>query len=428
VIAVGGGFPSPELVKRLAEEIREAGLQGLVHYEVAEGIANALLGKSSSFSVQLIVPRRVSTSLSSSLADLGLARCVRCGHVYNLALEPKLLKSLRCPKCGSNAPLVPAPIWCITTKDKVQSRAIKLYTTGNVRLVYSAEDYFKIRHKQSLCSLNGRIVIRDLSRPIANLLIKYSSGIEDPLPIFPFGQFRYWLSIAPSESITKPVTITAFAYNEEDCTEIKPSAPLPGISEILFCKGLELLQATILYRAGHQRSATSSRVQVIDAQQSQLFSGMSIRIPVRYIRTCGLVLRIDEEYVEEVLSELGYQKGDMWTALHTISHAFLVKLPQVTGLDGTDFGEAISATTNEVAVFDNAPGGVGGIEGVVKPEEGRFDPNYEPVWYLREVVDCPLACIKACKACLFTSSCFMLNWKLDRRILLRLGWRDLAPS
>lgn len=408
--------PSDELIRRLAEEIRISGDQGLIPREDAENIANALLGRQSSIRVQLIVPQEVTAKIRTSLADLSYARCARCGRVYNLSSRRELLKN---PRCSCGGPIVAAPVWSITAKGLPKPNR-RLTTTQGIRLVISIEQYSHARiHSQSV-KVPNEIRIRDKSRPIATLEFRYDSLIHEPSPIHRTKAFRYWLSLMPSESITKPVTITTFAYNEEHCIKINPTAgPLSGITEMLYCRDLEVIQATLLYKAGHQRTSSSIRVAVLNMQSSPL-SGAFIGVPIRYIITHGLVVKVEENTIKEVLRELGYRNDDFWIALHSISHAFLVNLPQITGLEGMDFGEALSTNTNEIAVYDNSLGGLGGIEGVVNLAERVLMPNYE--WGVRDSYNCPLACTRACKACLFTDSCFMLNWRLDRRILERLGW------
>ena len=408
--------PSLELIRRLAEEIKASGQQRLIPSEDADNIANALLGLPSAVRVQLIIPGQVTANIRTRLANLSYARCARCGRVYNLNTSPELLRN---PRCSCGGPLVAAPLWAITTRG-VPPANRRVMTTQGIRLTISVEEYSRVRVRSRSTHVPTHIYIADRSRPIATLKFRYGSQTHEPTPVHRSGVFRYWLSLMPSESITKPVTITAFAYKESECIKVDTTAgPLPGISRIMYCNNLEIIQATLLYRAGHQRSSSGARVAVLDMQSSPI-SGTIVRVPTRYIRTRGLVVRIDEESVKDVLRELEYRDDDIWIALHTISHAFLVNLPQMTGLEGLNFGEAISTNMKEVAVYDNSLGGLGGVEGIVDKSNGILVPNYE--WSVRESYNCPLACTKACKACLFTDSCFMLNWRLDRRILERLGW------
>lgn len=367
--------------------------------------------------MQLVVPSYVDTNIKTKLANLSYARCTRCGQVYDLSVQPNLLRNPKCNYC--KAPLVPAPLWAISARSVPRNNR-RITTTQNIKIVLSVEDYSIQGHTNSQ-RLPTHIFISDKSRPIATLQFRYNSLIHEPTAVRRAAIFTYNLSLMPSESITKPVTITAFAYEESSCKEIGTTmGPLRGISKLLYCNNLEILQATPIYKAGHQRSSSATRASVLDEQQSPISRAPIVRIPTRYIWTHGLVVKIDEEPVKSVLGELGYMPNDLWIALHTISHAFLVNLPQVTGLEGMDFGEAISSSSNEIAVYDNSLGGLGGVEGVIDVANSVLEPNYE--FIIRDSHNCPLACTKACKACLFTDSCFMLNWNLDRRILERLEW------
>ena len=145
------------------------------------------------------------------------------------------------------------------------------------------------------------------------------------------------------------------------------------------------------------------------------------KLPTRLIRTKGLIIKIDRRRIEEAAGSSELRR--IWTAFHTLCHAFLAPLPRVSGLSARDFGEALSIPHNEIAVFDNSLGGLGGVEGVVEINssgQARLHPNYG--FAVANSWDCPLRCMKACIACLYTDSCYMLNWNLDRNILLRLGW------
>jgi len=414
--------PSQELIRRLAEEVKATGQQDLVPQDDANNIADALLGHSIDFRVHLYVPTQITANVRTNLADLAYVRCAKCGTVYSLDLNPNLLKESRCSKCGG--PLVATPLWIITGQG-VPAPNRRISTTEGIKTVISLKEYTRARERTAgmkLPTLPTRIFIEDRSRPIATLKFVYdSSHTHEPALVHRFRIFNYQLALMPSESITKPVTITAFAYREPSCTEVNTTmGSIPGTSRILYCSDLEVLQATLLYKAGHPRSSSGTRVSVLDVEPSQLSATPIIRIPVRYIRTHGLVVKIDKESVKFALKELGYRDDDVWIALHTISHAFLVSLPRITGLEGASFGEALSTSTDEIAVFDNSLGGLGGVEGVVDISNKVLEPNYEAS--VRESYKCPLACTRACKACLFTDSCFMLNWRLDRRILERLGW------
>ncbi|MEM0345793.1 MAG: hypothetical protein QW189_07755 [Thermofilaceae archaeon] len=422
--------PSEAIIQRLADEINIAGSIGFIPNSDATKIAEALRGKERSIRVVLYEPTQVVARYATSLADLRYVRCTKCGKVYNLGeLGADRLKFLKCSNNQCGGQLIPAPVWCISGRSfpSASNRRLTTRPGSGAKLVLSIEDYTKARTlrggvRGSKAGRPDRVIASDMSRPLSSLKFIYSNNVpHDPRFQIKRENFDYIISSMPMESITKPVTVTAFAYRSGQCTELETTTgKLDGISEILLCKDLEVLQTTVVYKVGHPRSSRHERISVIDMEKNENYNVYQVNLPARYITTVGIVIKIDEARVESSLKKLGYKQGyeSEWTALHTISHAFLVNLPRITGLEGNDFGEAIDTSNKEIAVFDNSVGGLGGVEGVVF--SGALAPNYE--WAVRDSHKCPLACMRACKACLYTDSCFMLNWRLDRRIIKELGW------
>lgn len=420
--------PSRSVVSRLAGEIRVAGQLKLIPKSDADAIAKALEGKSTEISIVLYEPIQVEARYSTYLADLRYARCSKCGKVYDLSkLDDDKVKNLKCSdECGGR--LILTPVWCISgrTFPSSSSRRLTTQPSQGAKLVLSVEDYTVAkfgskRTRGGMVKKPDRIVARDMSRPMSSIEFIYPQDkSHGPKFSVKRGNFDYVLSSMPMESITKPITVTAFAYEPGKCIELKTTTgSLNGIETLLLCKDLEVLQTTVLYKVGHPRSSSWERVSVIDMEKDER-TGVQISLPTRYITTSGIVIKINSESVRSSLDKLGYKSSSEgeWTALHTISHAFLVNLPRITGLEGNDFGEAIDTSNREIAIFDNSMGGLGGVEGVTS--NGILAPNYE--WSIRDSHKCPLACMRACKACLYTDSCFMLNWRLDRRIIKELGW------
>ena len=140
---------SNEIVLRLADELEQAGAQMLLPPSEAQRIAEALRGKNSGVIVQLIIPRRITAHLYNSMVDLRFARCARCGSVYNLSSNSKLLLHSKC-SCGGV--LVPAPVWSITAGDK-PSTGRKLKLSSGVKLALSVDDYPYSRPERIVLSL-----------------------------------------------------------------------------------------------------------------------------------------------------------------------------------------------------------------------------------------------------------------------------------
>jgi len=404
--------PSQRVVARLADEVENAGMQNLLPHTHAAEISEALRGQATSAQVELAVPKEVRCSSQTVMVKTNLVRCRRCGKITDIVSSAQIVSRPRCPSCGSET--VPSPIWAITTTPLIQT---VLTEDSRVPLVLSLEDYSQQRQLGRVT----RCYISNLSRPITGLRIDTTQTTNQTIdPHHRLGSFRYSLSMSPTEGMVRPISITAFAYEEEGCSKVSPiGGELNGIEEVLFCRGLEVLQVTPAYRIGHPRFSSSYRVPVVSYSRNSrryvLFT--------RHFRTDGLIIKADRQALLEAAEAAGIPEAQrFWTALHTLSHAFLVKLPQATGLEGASFSEALSVPYSEIAVFDNSPGGLGGTEGVLITGERalNLNPNFE--LFLRRAWDCPLACLRACKACLFSDSCYMLNWRLDRRVLINLGW------
>jgi len=397
--------PSRSVVARLADEIERAGAQGLLPNTDASVIARCLRGEETGVQVELSVPITVLCSKSTGLADFSLYVCKDGGRVVSRRQE-----------CRGRS--VPAPVWVLSAESipNVTRRAV--FPDSGVRIALSLRDYASIHGG----ALPERIYIRDRARPIAEMRVVVGGRDEEIYGFMQRGSFRYLLSIIPTESITKPVSITAFSYNPRNCVDLDLAGErLNGVHEVLFCRDLEVLQATVAHRAGHPRMSSRNRAIFMDGSRDRTTGRPVYRLHVRYLRTCGLVVRADMDEIG-VASQRFFKSKDkgQWIGLHTLSHGFLARLPQATGLESGNFAEALSVEQGEVAVYDNSPGGLGGVEGIIDEESGTLDPNYEDM--IRGVHICPLECLRACKACLFTDSCYMLNWGLDRRILIQLGW------
>jgi len=401
------------LIKRLSEEILHAGSDaGLIPHEVAKDISSALSGEGKrEVRVHLKVPRKVSATLSSDLATLDYGVYSRSGDVVELTPD-RIVK----PHQREKGYLIPAPVWVVTSSSPTPQTVTT--SQSSFKIVKGLGDIFP-RNKLK----NMKIKTLDRSRPIATLKFEINGNLEDPHIVIPQSPvMRHVLTLAPSESITKPVTISAFSYEDSNCIPIEPAEKLAGVDKLLFCRNLKIIQATVGYRAGHPKSGNKNRIMVFDSS----FSEEIYNIYVRYLEAPGIVGKINEDEVETAIRQIYPQireehlKRKIWTALHTISHAFLVNLPPATGLNSQDFAEALSMVHKEFAVYDNSPGGLGGVEGIVDINLRMLKPNFE--MKIRSAHVCPLDCTKACKACLYTDSCFMLNWNLDRRIIAQLGW------
>jgi hypothetical protein len=399
--------PSRELFNRLADEFEQAGASNLIPPNDANAIAESLRGRGRAgrSSARIYIPSVVECKLSNELQSFEYFRCNKCHKVENLKEQPVYLSNFKC-RCGGS--LIPAPIWVITA---AQDWAPPIYIEVGAR---------NIAFTLPITSVHQRaqgVVVNDKARPLQTMeVVVGESRSENLRTITRRGSNTYLVDFSPTEAITKPVSITAFNAREQKPIEVPEK--LPGVKGIFFSEKLEVLQATAGFRVGHSNVSNRSKRFVFELRSED--GSKVYKLYGRYLVTKGIIVEADKDAILSVCGALrsAYENA-VFTALHTISHCFLSPLPRITGLEGGDFAEALSSKNWMIAVYDNCPGGLGGVEGLID-DGGRLKPNY--YFAVREQVNCPLACYKACKACLFSDSCFMLNWNLDRRILRALGW------
>ncbi|MEN3058282.1 MAG: hypothetical protein ABC579_03280 [Candidatus Methanosuratincola petrocarbonis] len=342
--------------------------------------------------VDLVIPLAVSLSTYNELLDLSVTYCVRCGKVHRSGGRA----DERCSSC--RAPLICAPIWYISSDRNKKT----LYTSSNQRLNQSLNSR-SVKNRMGISSDIKEIRITDYSRPTVSLHAKTDGGLKRISPVVREGYYEFKIG-NPSEEGTKPITFTVFDSEQSDSRELDPKA-FPGIKGLKYCKGITVLQATVGYRAGNPTGKKSEKVFVFDYKDGRY------TLFCRLLKTDGLVIEVDDSAIKD-------NNLSKWQAYHTISHAFLTPAPMVSGLDSYSFAEAIMASKGRVAVFDNVEGGVGGISGIFSDTHSTDEYFY----YVRQKVLCQNECFSSCKACLFTDSCYMLNFNLNRHVLQKLGW------
>lgn len=376
----------------LADEIKLAGVNSLIPNERAEEISEFVRkGRAT-----LTIPRKVSLNPKTKLVDLSYSYCTRCNRVEGGYVIPDA-------KCrADNETLTPVPIWYATPNNPSNN---VIDTVVNRKMNLTIQDY-PVKAMMGIKDFKSRvdsISISDRSRPLASMKAK-AGAIEGSFPAaVQSGPFRYVLDV-PSEAATKPITITSLGFDESKCTKLDATA-YPGIASIKYCDELHILQATIGYKFGKPRGSNAEKFFVFDSD------GERYKLPSRRIKTKGLLITIDDEYIDDF-------RVNKWSAYHTISHAFLQPASIISGLDPQEFAESIMQSRNLIGVFDNSEGGIGGMEGIVSDQKAFGNYQYN----IRSIVKCPNDCFSGCKACLFTDSCYMLNFNLNRHALLRLGW------
>jgi len=408
------------LGNRLVREIERLGRSLLPLSQVARDIASRLRRR---HRVEVIVPREVTcepdvTRGAYSLVNLKWWWCRKCGH----AEESWPQNRPTCPKCGHPleqafvyAPLPRAPInrplsSCILPikrslrfycrqlrRHKLVRRESKMRPLASIR--YYCPD--PARAKQFRGGRGCEYLDKSTGRCREGGLFVPSRG----------GLIR-WAPTVLADDLTRPVSVSVYDYEPDQVCDVRFSSDLlPGIESIAFVRDVRVLQITLCVLVGAPWSWRGRRVPLpYYDDQGVLY------LPARTIRTVGLLIKIKQE----ILSELRSNERRLRTLLHTLSHAFLSRVALASGLDESDFAEALWLDDGEVLIYDNALGGLGGVEGLI--ERGKLNDAYQVL--VSDSVKCPLDCPRACKACLFSGACYMLNWDLDRHLLMEvMGWK-----
>lgn len=239
-----------------------------------------------------------------------------------------------------------------------------------------------------------------------------------------FGTFidRY-RPVTASEGITKPIRIAIHNYSDQDVIRLRfNEEELRGISEILFVKKLDVFQFTIALAIGLPYISIKKRLVNLFVEESP--DGEDhLYVLSRRLTTEGIVIRLKADVVQNIAidwqanrPQMG-QEAVLATLYHTVSHAFLKPLPMIAGLDASEFHESFSPKDNEVALYDDSPGGIGGVRTLL--EESSKGPILRGDYsaQLLNSLTCQLDCSWSCKACLHTDKCGWINRQLKRDML-----------
>jgi len=371
--------------------------------------------------IALIVPKKVNCRFSTSstphsqqyLTNLSWFWCRNCGYIFCLkGFKNMQGKKIKCPICNSNVqqayvyaphpksipyiPTMSTAIYPITSSIKIWCRRLEEYKrVKRTNLMRPIASLKYVCPNPSLATqkrcpyISSNSICKD-----GGIYAKQRTGIR-------------WALTPLSEDITKPLSISIFRYNNGESRYIEHKT-LTGIEKMIFVENITVLQVTICAFVGHPFSHRRRRAPILYYdKESDVFY-----LPSRILKTNGLVIKVDSNIYNKLLND----NEKRFELLHSISHAFLSRLPMVTGLEAYDFAEAINTEEGEILIYENSLGGIGGIEGILEENSLRID--YEDM--VRRSIQCPLECPRACKACLYSDSCYMLNWKLDRHLIQRV--------
>lgn len=373
--------------------------------------------------IKFISPNTVECNFTTDSANLEWLHCRNCGKIINVNNVIRATNKINIKDKKIN---------CACGKEVEQAYVYIIDPQEPIRVPINAEIISPLKDStKSYCRIlnDYKLVIRmDKLRPLASL--RYfcpdrkrghekrcghlrENGMCDDGNVSKLpkkGGLGYTLTML-NEDLTKPLSISVYTY-APDGNNLKnlefSRILLPGVDELIFVKRIIVLQVTLCILAGHPHTPRNRRVCLIYRDRDDV-----ILLPYRILTTSGLLIRINKDVLEK------FSEQKCFELLHTLSHTFLSVIPIISGLEAREFGEAINSRDGEVIIYDNAEGSVGGIEGLVSAQE-NFD---RMIIYARESVRCPLECPHACRGCLYSDACYMLNWRLNRKLLTEeLEW------
>jgi hypothetical protein len=395
-----------------------------------------------------------------------LHRCSRCGDMYYF--QEAITSSLRCNKCNGKPLLSSAPIFAADFPNRPPvpirlSEAIKRisFDWNSNHCIFKRtpmqdgrrlpRDFIKglkeAQHERPMDSLCWTCPSELRNQPCTwrdeHNFCTYSAyenrhwrddrwGGTQRRRVTPppattasaFGVFtdRY-RPVTLTEGVTKPIKISIHIFSDENALPMNfHRNELTGVSEIFFVRELEIFEFTIALAVGLPYISTRRRaVRLFEEDTSD--GEQRLYVLSRRLITEGIVIRLNSNEVRETLEDWRPRRPRInENALssilyHTVSHAFLKPLPMVAGLDASEFSESVLPTLNETAIYDNSPGGIGGIRTLCdESSEGLYlSGDYSA--QLLNSLSCQMDCSWSCKACLHTGTCGWLNRQLQREML-----------
>jgi len=384
----------------------------------------AVRGYAKSNQIMVSKPRRIDAGLSyPRVASLAYLICPKCRRIYDY----QRAKSFECPRCsrsGASAPLlhayVGAPI-ASGARNLIRLDVAPYAAAGRDYLILPSESIVGIvcnRHKglkglkpeksqRPLYSLRHTCPYNDASCP------HYASGLCNEhrgLIVFQRVEGIPRVPALPSEGLTKPYLEVVFkevgrldGRRTREVNDMLGGQVFDGVSTGDF----KIWEIVLFYLVGHNYAPRRKRFAVL------LTSKGYLEALGRAMETKGLLFRLNLgriRWVAEEMERRGF-RVDEYTVAHSVAHAALKALVRTSGLSFREFGEAIFISAErgaaEALIYDNSPGGVGGVDAFDEALRDFID-NLK-----REAAGCPRMCRSACRACLFLENCGSLNFNLS---------------
>ena len=382
-----------------------------------------VLDRLSGASIRIVKPRKVDVDFScppfASFAYLWCPSCYRICE-YREATYDRQTKSFKCPNCG-NA-LVHAYVGAPTDAGALGYKSVDVSHPAPDRdyLILPSDYILDIRCQGKIKGLRPERKHRpiySLRRTCPHQLSNcrdYDGGFcnrgSKVVSFIKVGSIVR-APATPSEGLTKPYCVAIFKGKEGQLKDLT-SEVNKGLGDQIFdgvyVGPFKVWELTLFYLVGHNYAPRRRRVPVLLKSQDVL------EVAGRSMETVGLLFKINLGRVRRVAEEVARVLGspvDEYTVAHSLSHAAIKAVVRISGLSYAEFGESLLVSADdalvEALVYDNSPGGVGGVETVL---DALVDfPNY-----LKDGAGrCPRLCMTACKACLYVENCANLNFNLS---------------
>jgi len=391
------------------------GLSEAIKYILVNYIDNMRAGKN----IIVWKPSIINAGYSSPIGNFKYFRCPKCGRIFN-GIEARSSK-FKCTHCGIHlvqayigAPVEfsqllhplevtasgkgnPIPIfatiediidiWCplgkgfkgLRPEDPIRPLASLRFAcpyNDNTCKYYRADGWCEHRNKSP-----KYVIFREMQ----------GGGRRIPSPL--------------SEGLTKPFAITIFdKVKEYEYKDISNDIGFTALGKAYYGR-FKVWHLTLFYMVGSTYLPRGLRraVVIVDDNNNLIVTGRSMDVE-------GILFELDFNKVKEAAKE---NNTTSYTVAHSVSHALMKAVVRVSGLSYHEFGEAVYADEDEgkaeVLIYDDSPGGIGGVKAF---KSAGLDACFR---IQEAVVGCPRACMLACRACLFLENCGELNYNLSWR-------------
>jgi len=343
-----------------------------------------------------------------------------CDHCNNFVRGISFVRGVSnfkflCHECGHSLSQAP-----ILIKSKKQANKEDRRNTPMVTCIRANKKRCPHCHEEGWLGLS----VTDPEQPMGSLkwICKKCHKEVEPLQTFKYG----YKPQEPTENLTKGITISIANVEE---TTLKPLT-FKGFLNKDFCEGvfysdkIVVSQVTWGYKLGQYENVRYKTFPNNSYYGRQLTTqGIVIKIKKEAYEECLNYLKQlyeeDSELYQEFIKDIESEDPEMkemqlkrWV-LHTLKHALLVFMPLITGLPNQEFSGSYDLGKNQVIIYDNQEGGIGGCKKLWD------DPNnfINLLDLLTETIE-RCDCRNKCPKCILLNTCGEVNQALNRHLLV----------